>query len=403
VVLVGSLVLSLVLVPVALAVAVKFGVLDHPGPAKGHTKAVPYLGGAAIVVAFAAVVLVGNALDPPPSGLPQLAGFLGLGLLLALVGLVDDLLGGLSPLLRLVVEVGAGVAVWAMGSDAHLSGVPRPVDALVSVVWVVGVTNAFNLLDNMDGLSAGTAVIAALSIFGVALLQQRYLVAALALALAGCATGFLRANFHPARIYMGDAGSLFLGFVLAVLLLKLRATAPTRVPVAVILAIPGVAIFDTTLVVVSRLAHRRSPLAGGQDHTSHRLLRLGLSVRGAVMTIYVAGIVLGGSALLMSQLGSSARIVGVVGLLVAAAAAAVPLARVRVYSGRPPRGRARNNGRESPAEDGAEAEESGSGETGTAVSDVAQPGGTALPRKHPNLGALTQPARRSSGQNSLGT
>ena len=230
VVLVGSLVLSLVLVPVALAVAVRFGVLDHPGPAKGHTKAVPYLGGAAIVVAFAAVVLVGNALDPPPSGLPQLAGFLGLGVLLALVGLVDDLRGGLSPLLRLVLEAGAAVAVWAMGSDAHLAGVPSAVDALVSVVWIVGVTNAFNLLDNMDGLSAGTAIIAALSIFGIALLQQRYLVAALALALAGCATGFLRANFHPAKIYMGDAGSLFLGFVLAVLLLKLRATAPNSRP-----------------------------------------------------------------------------------------------------------------------------------------------------------------------------
>ena len=200
VVLVGSLVMSLVLVPIALAVAVRFGVLDHPGPAKGHTKAVPYLGGAAIVVAFAAVVLVGNALDPPPSGLPQLAGFLGLGVLLALVGLVDDLRGGLSPLLRLAIETGAAVAVWAMGSDAHLAGVPGAVDALVSVIWVVGITNAFNLLDNMDGLSAGTAIIAALSIFGIALLQQRYLVAALLRsALAGCATGFLRANFHPAR------------------------------------------------------------------------------------------------------------------------------------------------------------------------------------------------------------
>jgi UDP-GlcNAc:undecaprenyl-phosphate GlcNAc-1-phosphate transferase len=375
VVLVGSLVLSLVLVPIALAVAVKFGVLDHPGPAKGHTKAVPYLGGAAIVVAFAAVVLVGNAVDPPPSGLPQLAGFLGLGVLLALVGLVDDLRGGLSPWLRLVLEAGAAVAVWAMGSDAHLAGVPGAVDALVSVVWIVGVTNAFNLLDNMDGLSAGTAVIAALSIFGIAVLQQRYLVAALALALAGCAAGFLRANFHPAKIYMGDAGSLFLGFVLAVLLLKLRATAPTRVPVAVILAVPGVALFDTTLVVVSRLAHRRSPFAGGQDHTSHRLVRLGLSVRGAVVTIYGAGVVLGGAALLMYELGSSARIVGIVGLLLAAAVVAVPLARVPVYGERPPPGPAGNTGGESPAAASAEVESPSNSETGTAISGTGQSGG----------------------------
>jgi UDP-GlcNAc:undecaprenyl-phosphate GlcNAc-1-phosphate transferase len=334
VVLVGSLAMSLVLVPVALAVAVRFGLLDHPGPAKGHAAAVPYLGGAAIVVSFALVVVVGNVADPPPSGLDQLAGFLGLGVLLAVVGLVDDLSKGLSPGLRLVIETGAGVGVWLLGISPHLAGVPRPVDAVVTVVWVVGITNAFNLLDNMDGLSAGVAVVAALAIFGVSLLQQRYLVSALALALAGCAAGFLRANFHPARIYMGDAGSLFLGFVLAVLLLKLRANAPTRVPLAVIIAIPGVAIFDTTLVTVSRLAHRRSPFQGGQDHTSHRLVRLGLSVPVAVTTIYAAGVVLAGAALLMSQLGPSVRIAGVVGLLAAAGALAVPLARVPVYGPR---------------------------------------------------------------------
>lgn len=331
VVLLASLLLSLVLVPVAMAVALRFGFLDHPGPAKSHQQAVPYLGGAAIVVSFALVVVAGNAIDPPPSGLPQLAGFLGVGVLLAVVGLLDDLLGGISVWIRLGLEVGAGVAVWAMGSSTHLAGVPGAVNAVITVAWVVGITNAFNLLDNMDGLSAGTVVIAALAIFGVASLQHRYLVAALALALVGCAAGFLRANFHPARIYMGDAGSLFLGFVLAVLLLKLRADAPTRVPVAVILAIPAVAIFDTGLVTVSRLAHRRSPFQGGKDHTSHRLVRRGMSVPVAVGTIYGAAALSGGAAVLMSQLGSAPRIVGIIGLLVVAAAAVVPLARVPVY------------------------------------------------------------------------
>jgi UDP-GlcNAc:undecaprenyl-phosphate/decaprenyl-phosphate GlcNAc-1-phosphate transferase len=335
VVLVAALTLSLVLVPVSLAVALRFGLFDHPGPAKSHTRAVPYLGGAAIVVSFALVVVVGDVLDPPPSELYQLAGFLGVAVLLAVVGLVDDLGKGLSPWLRLVLEAGAGLAVWYLGVSPHLAGVPQPVNALVTVLWVVGITNAFNLLDNMDGLSAGIAVIASLAVFGVASLQQRYLVAALSLALAGCAAGFLRANFHPAKIYMGDAGSLFLGFVLAVLLLKLRGNAPTRVPVAVILAVPGVAIFDTTLVTVSRLAHGRSPFQGGQDHTSHRLVRLGMSVPAAVTTIYAAGVVLGGAALLMSQLGPSVRIAGVIGLLAAAGLATVPLARVPVYGPRP--------------------------------------------------------------------
>lgn len=336
VVLVASLLLSLVLVPVAIAIALRFGFFDHPGPAKSHSQAVPYLGGAAIVVSFAIVVVAGNVLDPPPSGLPQLAGFLGVGVALAVVGLLDDLLGGITVLIRLGLEVGAGVAVWSMGSSTHLAGVPGPVNAVITVAWVVGITNAFNLLDNMDGLSAGTVVIAAFAIFGVASLQHRYLVSALAMALAGCAAGFLRANFHPARIYMGDAGSLFLGFVMAVLLLKLRADAPTRVPVAVILAIPAVAIFDTGLVTVSRLAHRRSPFRGGQDHTSHRLVRRGMSVPVAVGTIYAAGALSGGAAVLMSQLGSAPRIIGVIGLLIVAALAAVPLVRVPVYEASEP-------------------------------------------------------------------
>jgi UDP-GlcNAc:undecaprenyl-phosphate/decaprenyl-phosphate GlcNAc-1-phosphate transferase len=329
-VLVGSLFLSLVLTPIAIGVAVRFGVLDHPGPAKAHVKAVPYLGGTAIVVSFAGVVLVAALLRPPPNGLPQLAGFLGLGVFLALVGLADDVRGGLGPWLRLALEAAAGLAVWTMGYAAHLSGLPRALDAVVTVLWVTGVTNAFNLLDNMDGLSAGVSVLAAFSIFGVASLQHRYLVAALAIALAGCAAGFLRSNFHPARIYMGDAGSLFLGFTISVLLLTLRANAPTRVEVAVVLAIPGVALFDTTLVMVSRVAHKRNPFNGGQDHTSHRLVYLGLSVRKAVALTYVVGAALGGVAIAMTQV-PSVRFVGVAVLLGVAALAAVPLYRVPVY------------------------------------------------------------------------
>jgi UDP-GlcNAc:undecaprenyl-phosphate GlcNAc-1-phosphate transferase len=132
---------------------------------------------------------------------------------------------------------------------------------------------------------------------------------------------------------MGDAGSLFLGFVLAVLLLKLRANAPTRVPVAVILAIPGLALFDTALVSVTRLARHVSPFQGGQDHTSHRLVRLGLPVPAAVGLLYGVDVVLGGAAIGMSQLGDTVRVVGVVAFVALGCLAAVPLARVPV--GRP--------------------------------------------------------------------
>ena len=336
VILVATLLGSLVLTPLALALAVRLHILDHPAPSKAHTTAVPYLGGAAIVISFAGVVLVATAIRPPPDHVGQLVGFMGLGVLLALVGLTDDVRGGLSPWLRLALEAGAGAAVWALGDSPHLAGVPDWGNALLTVAWIVVVTNAFNLLDNMDGLSAGVAVVAALSIFGIAWLQHRYLVGALAVALAGCAAGFLRHNFHPARIYMGDAGSLFLGFVVAVLCLKLRENAPTRVPIAVILAVPGVALFDTALVLVDRVRHRRNPLNGGQDHTSHRLVRLGCSIRQAVAIVYLAAAVLGGAAIGMSRLGHVVRIAGVVGLGVAGVLAAAGLWRVDVYKGEAP-------------------------------------------------------------------
>jgi len=130
---------------------------------------------------------------------------------------------------------------------------------------------------------------------------------------------------------------------------------------------------------------------------------MGLSVRGAVVTIYGAGVVLGGAALLMSQLGSSARIVGVVGLLLTAAAVAVPLARVRVYSELPSPGSAGDDGHQRPAAEGTEAEEPASDETGTDMSVIGEPGGTALPRRHPLGGTLAQPARRGSEQTSRRT
>src|SRR5262249_25485681 len=159
------------------------------------------------------------------SGRGELFVVLLLAVLLAIVGLLDDLIG-LSPAVRLVAEVGAGVAVWAVGGGVDLFG-PDITDAVITVLWVVGITNAFNLLDNMDGLSSGVAAIAAGSLFVIAAQNGQFLVAALSIGLAGCSVGFLRHNFHPARIYMGDAGALFLGFLLAYLGMKLRFDAPT--------------------------------------------------------------------------------------------------------------------------------------------------------------------------------
>jgi UDP-GlcNAc:undecaprenyl-phosphate GlcNAc-1-phosphate transferase len=255
----------------------------------------------AIVLAFAVTILVAAFLSAPSDGLLALAIVLGTGLALSLMGLVDDI-RGLHPLLRLAAEAAAGLVVYAADPGVALPG-PRWLDVVVTVVWVVGVTNAFNLLDNMDGLSAGVATIAGASFCLVAGLNGQFLVAALSAAVAGCACGFLRHNFHPAKIYMGDAGSLFLGFLLAFLSIRLKlAAAPQSVALFVPVLVLGVALFDTTLVTFNRLRHGRNPMVGGRDHASHRLVWVGIPVPVSVGLIYAVAASLGFLAVLLARL-----------------------------------------------------------------------------------------------------
>ena len=299
-ILAGSALLSLVLVPFALRVAVRLQVLDHPGGHKQQDSPVPYLGGVAIVAAFAAAVLAAALVRPPVAGLEQLAVILGLAVAVSLVGLVDDL-RGLGAWVRLVVVTAAAGGLWAAGVGTNLfdGGV---LDLAITLLWVVGITNALNLLDNMDGLSAGVAAIGSTFFFVIAALHGQFLVAALALALVGCTLGFLRHNFHPATIYMGDAGSLFLGFLLAVLGVKLVVPTDPVIAAFVPILVLGVAIFDTALVTLSRMLRGRSPFEGGRDHTSHRLVALGIPVPIAVVLVYVAAVGLGWLGVVMSRL-----------------------------------------------------------------------------------------------------
>lgn len=327
---VASLSLSWVLTPLALRVALRRELLDRPELHKSHSSPVPYLGGVAIVLAFS-IAVIGAAAVTRPVGTAalELAVVLGCAVALSLVGLVDDL-RGLSPAVRVVCEVGAGVALWASGTGVLLFDVPA-LNAVVTVLWVVGVTNAYNLLDNMDGLSAGIAAISAAFFFLLAAFNGQFLVAALAAGLAGCALGFLRHNYHPARIYMGDAGSLFLGFMLAAIGIKLRFDGPTQVTFLVPILVTGVAVFDTTLVTISRLLHRRPVMMGGRDHTSHRLVFVGIPVRGAVALIYGGGISLGWLAVVVARVDVLTAWV-VAGFVVAVAVfAGVMLSLVPVY------------------------------------------------------------------------
>ena len=181
-------------------------------------------------------------------------------------------------------------------------------DAAFTIVWVVGITASFSILDHMDGLCAGVAAMASVFFTMIAYLNGQTLVATLAASVLGAAAGFLRWNFKPAKIFMGDGGAMFLGFLMATLALKLRldhssSLATWLAPVLIL----GATIFDTTLVTISRSRRGLLPFATpGKDHSAHRLANLGLGQRGAVLTIYLVGALSGGAAILVTYLSNRA-------------------------------------------------------------------------------------------------
>ncbi len=216
------------------------------------------------------------------------------------MGVVDDR-WGLGSYIKLIGQLLAASILVFSGVQVQIFG--GWLDIAITVLWVVGITNAMNLLDNMDGLSGGIAMIAAVFFTLLAAMSRQYLVGALAAALAGACAGFLIYNWNPAHIFMGDTGSLFLGFLLAAVAIKMRfpsnsITVTWMIPLLV-LALP---IFDTTLVFVSRLRRGKNPLTTpGKDHLSHRLARLTGSRREAVLLCYLLAGAIGLLAIFLTQ------------------------------------------------------------------------------------------------------
>lgn len=278
----SALILAIGGTPVLRRVALHTGVTDNPGARKLQTSPVPLLGGAAIYLAFIlALLFLGDR-----SYIHEVVGIFVGATLVSLMGLVDDK-WGLGSYVKLGGQLlAAGILVYS-GVQVKLFG--GWMDIALTIFWVVAITNAMNLLDNMDGLSAGIAMIAAIYFTLLAAMSDQYLVGALAAALAGACAGFLFYNWNPAHIFMGDAGSLFLGFLLAAVGIKLRFSSNSNtvtwmIPVLV-LAVP---IFDTTLVFISRLRRGKNPLTTpGKDHLSHRLAALTGSRREAVLLCYL--------------------------------------------------------------------------------------------------------------------
>ena len=307
---------SLGLTPLSRALALRFGVVDKPNQRKIHKDHKPLMGGLAIFGGLAIAML----LFAPPHYMLELSAFLGGAALLVIVGLIDDRYE-LGIKAKMIAQIAAGLIVIAAGIHIQLFNIPM-FDILLTLFWIVALTNALNFLDNMDGLTSGLSAIAAGWFTLIAFNEGLTLVSALAAALAGSAIGFLVYNFSPSSIFMGDMGSMVLGFTLAILGIKLEfGQQPLGVTWMVPILVLALPIFDIHLVVITRLLEGRSPGQAGKDHTSHRLMSLGLSQRWTLFVLYGACLIFGALGVGVSVLPfTTALITGVIGLALLGAA-----------------------------------------------------------------------------------
>ena len=302
----GSGILCGLVTPIMKRSAIRFGIVDTPNQAhKTHVGSIPYLGGVAIVIAVLLVSAIGFiALDFTRESVLLAISVLIPALILGLVGLVDDV-RQLSPMSRFVAQSISGTFTASLLIITNTVGSPTGLDILdfaITVFWIVGVTNSINFFDNHDGGASGTVAITSLVLFFLAYDSGQIFIAGLAIILSGACSGFLFWNRSPARIYMGDAGALFLGTLIASLLVRYDPNPIDRltsfsIPIF-LLAIP---ILDTTVAVVSRLRRRKSPFHGGKDHLSHRLMRLGFSRKKTAITLWALTGFFGSLALVISN------------------------------------------------------------------------------------------------------
>jgi len=299
--------------PMAREAALRFGVVDAPdGHLKNHVQPVPYLGGLAVFTAF--LLSLGMTFDFDH----ELLALLLATTIVAAVGLIDDF-GVLTTKPKIIGQV---VAVWVLlkaGVILQLIFLPWWACYLITIVWLIGVSNAFNLLDIMDGLASGIGVIAGTYLLVVAVLNERWVVAAFTVALVGALAGFLRYNFPPATIYLGDCGSLFIGLSLGALAMVMDYTDHNDLGFLAPLYILALPLIDTVYVTILRIRAGRKIYHGSPDHFPLRLRRrLGGSTTKTVLVIYAAGAVFGALGLLVMYLDQTTTIVltAVVGVVV---------------------------------------------------------------------------------------
>ena len=274
-------------------VAIAIGAMDEPNlERKTQKEPVPYLGGLAIaisivVLTFAAVIRSDNT----QTTFPLAATLLFPAIFLGLMGLIDDL-ANLNPLPRLIIQTAMAIAVAVFLIKSETVGIPLDstfIDEVAMIIWIIGICNSINFFDNLDGGAAGTVAVSTIGIALIALGEGQELIAALSIVTAGSTIGFLMWNKSPAKIYMGDAGALFLGVVVSVLTIRLNpGIAPRWNSISLLPMLLAIPILDTCVAVFSRVYRGISPFTGGKDHLSHRLMRKGFSKSGTAFTLWGA-------------------------------------------------------------------------------------------------------------------
>lgn len=298
-----ALALTLYITPLTIRVATTFKIHDTPdGRLKKHTAPTPYLGGLAVAGSF--VIAYGVLTTPQTTDHQAMAILVG-GFMVLLLGLYDDLTN-LSPAVKFGGQLLAAVVIYKGGVRVDIAGLPDWANLALTLLWVTGVANAFNIIDIMDGLAAGTAMIAALFLFAISVvIEDRQVVPFMAITLAGALVGYLRFNFNPARIFLGDTGSLFVGFTIGSLSMVVSYTDHNRLALAAPVVLLSVPIFDTAFVAWHRARQGIPFFRGSPDHFALRLRHAGLSVRQVVLRTYAVSVLLGGTTLLL-VFGSSA-------------------------------------------------------------------------------------------------
>ena len=300
IVLLLTVLISTISVPFVIKLAKKLNIVDKPDARKVHSHVMPRLGGLAIYIAFLAGYMYMSTIIELPISIMVGA------TIIMLVGFIDDKLQ-IKPWQKLLGQLLAAIVVLSDGLFIKYLTIPFIDESVqvslwiaipISLIWIIGVTNAVNLIDGLDGLASGVSIIAASAIFVMSLIMNDVIVAFLSIALIGSTLGFLFFNFHPAKIFMGDTGSLLLGFLLSILSLISfkQVTIITLIIPILILAVP---IIDTTIAIIRRKLNRQRIMDADKNHLHHRLLAVGFSHRQAVLFIYSMAFFFGASAILV--------------------------------------------------------------------------------------------------------